>query len=121
MRPDHLVLERVEARPQGRAIGTSVDPVMLEVFNNLYMSIAEQMGLRLANTAYSVTSRSAWIFLRGVRPAGTAYRQRPHMPVHLGSMGESVRAVMVANRGRMKAGNVYVLNAPYNGGRICPT
>src|SRR6266581_3387608 len=121
MQPDHLVLERVEARPQRRAIGTSVDPVMLEVFNNLYMSIAEQMGLRLANTAYSVNIKERLDFSCAVFDQdGNLIANAPHMPVHLGSMGESVRAVIVANRGRMKAGNVYVLNAPYNGGTHLP-
>src|SRR2546421_4451546 len=121
MRSDRLVLERVEARPQGRAIGTRVDPVMLEVFNNLYMSIAEQMGLRLANTAYSVNIKERLDFSCAVFDReGQLIANAPHMPVHLGSMGESVRAVIVANRGRMKAGNVYVLNAPYNGGTHLP-
>src|SRR5207237_232395 len=121
MRSDRLVLERAEARPQGRAIGTRVDPVMLEVFNNLYMSIAEQMGLRLANTAYSVNIKERLDFSCAVFDReGQLIANAPHMPVHLGSMGESVRAVIVANRGRMKAGNVYVLNAPYNGGTHLP-
>src|SRR6266571_660983 len=121
MRSDHLVLERVEERPQGRAIGTRVDPVMLEVFNNLYMSIAEQMGLRLANTAYSVNIKERLDFSCAVfDQQGQLIANAPHMPVHLGSMGESVRAVIGANRGRIKAGNVYVLNAPYNGGTHLP-
>src|SRR6266850_257277 len=121
MRPDHLVLERVEARPQGRAIGTSVDPVMLEVFNNLYMSIAEQMGLRLANTAYSVNIKERLDFSCAVfDQQGQLIANAPHMPVHLGSMGESVRAVIRENRERMKPGDVYVLNAPYNGGTHLP-
>ncbi|TMH72239.1 MAG: 5-oxoprolinase [Betaproteobacteria bacterium] len=121
MRPDHIVLERVEARPQRRAIGTRVDPVMLEVFNNLYMSIAEQMGLRLANTAYSVNIKERLDFSCAVFDRqGSLIANAPHMPVHLGSMGESVRVVIGANRGRMKAGNVYVLNAPYNGGTHLP-
>src|SRR5437879_3084629 len=121
MRSDRLVLERVEERPQSRAIGTRVDPVMLEVFNNLYMSIAEQMGLRLANTAYSVNIKERLDFSCAVFDQnGQLIANAPHMPVHLGSMGESVRAVFGANRGRMKAGNVYVLNAPYNGGTHLP-
>jgi 5-oxoprolinase (ATP-hydrolysing) len=121
MRSNHIVLERVEARPERRAIGTRVDPVMLEVFNNLYMSIAEQMGLRLANTAYSVNIKERLDFSCAVFDRqGNLIANAPHMPVHLGSMGESVRAVIGANRGRMKAGNVYVLNAPYNGGTHLP-
>src|SRR6266851_3267937 len=120
-RLDHMVLERVEARPARAAIGTSVDPVKLEVFNNLYMSIAEQMGLRLANTAYSVNIKERLDFSCAVFDRqGNLIANAPHMPVHLGSMGESVRVVIGANRGRMKAGNVYVLNAPYNGGTHLP-
>src|SRR6266436_5268620 len=121
MRSNHIVLERVEARPQRRAIGTRADPVMLEVFNNLYMSIAEPMGLRLANTAYSVNIKERLDFSCAVFDRqGNLIANAPHMPVHLGSMGESVRVVIGANRGRMKAGNVYVLNAPYNGGTHLP-
>ena len=120
-RLDHLVLERVEARPQRTAIGTSVDPVMLEIFNNLYMSIAEQMGLRLANTAYSVNIKERLDFSCAVfDQQGQLIANAPHMPVHLGSMGESVRTVIRENAGRMKPGDVYVLNAPYNGGTHLP-
>src|SRR5712691_6809113 len=118
---DHMVLERVEARPARAAIGTSVDPVKLEVFNNLYMSIAEQMGLRLANTAYSVNIKERLDFSRAVFDReGNLIANAPHMPVHLGSMGESVRTVIRENGRRMKAGDVYVLNAPYNGGTHLP-
>src|SRR2546427_948232 len=121
MRPNHIVLERVEARPQRRAIGTRADPVMLEVFNNLYMSIAEQMGLRLANTAYSVNIKERLDFSCAVFDReGNLIANAPHMPVHLGSMGESVQTVIRENRGRMKAGDVYVLNAPHNGGTHLP-
>ncbi len=121
IRSDHLVLERVQPRPHRPAIGTSVDPVMLEVFNNLYMSIAEQMGLRLANTAYSVNIKERLDFSCAVfDQGGNLIANAPHMPVHLGSMGESVRTVIDENRGRIKAGNVYVLNAPYNGGTHLP-
>ena len=118
---DHLVLARVEARSQRMAIGTSVDPVMLEIFNNLYMSIAEQMGLRLANTAYSVNIKERLDFSCAVfNEAGELIANAPHMPVHLGSMGESIRTVIRENAGSMKSGNVYVLNAPYNGGTHLP-
>ena len=118
---DHLVLERVEARPQRVAIGTSVDPVMLEIFNNLYMSIAEQMGLRLANTAYSVNIKERLDFSCAVfNQNGELIANAPHMPVHLGSMGESIRTVIRENTGKMNAGDVYVLNAPYNGGTHLP-
>jgi 5-oxoprolinase (ATP-hydrolysing) len=118
---EHMVLERVRARPRAIAIGTSVDPVKLEIFNNLYMSIAEQMGLRLANTAYSVNIKERLDFSCAVFDRdGNLIANAPHMPVHLGSMGESVRAVIRENRGRMKAGDVYMLNAPYNGGTHLP-
>lgn len=118
---NHLVLERVEALPERRAIGTSADPVMLEIFNNLFMSIAEQMGLRLQNTAYSVNIKERLDFSCAIFDAGgNLVANAPHMPVHLGSMGESIKTVMRRNAGRMKAGDVYVLNDPYNGGTHLP-
>ncbi|MSQ69760.1 MAG: 5-oxoprolinase [Betaproteobacteria bacterium] len=117
----HLVLRRVEKRPDRVAIGTRVDPVMLEVFNNLYMSIAEQMGLRLENTAYSVNIKERLDFSCALFDAhGQLIANAPHLPVHLGSMGESIKTVMRENAGKMKPGNVYVLNAPYNGGTHLP-
>lgn len=118
---DHLVLRRVEALPERHAIGTSADPVMLEVFNNLFMSIAEQMGLRLQNTAYSVNIKERLDFSCAIFDQdGKLVANAPHMPVHLGSMGESIKAVMRKNTGTMKAGDVYVLNDPYNGGTHLP-
>ena len=121
IRLGHLVLERVVPRPARVAVGTSVDPVMLEIFNNLYMSIAEQMGLRLANTAYSVNIKERLDFSCALFDRqGRLIANAPHMPVHLGSMGESVRTVMRENAGKMKPGDVYVLNAPYNGGTHLP-
>jgi 5-oxoprolinase (ATP-hydrolysing) len=118
---DHLVLRRVEALPERHAIGTSADPVMLEVFNNLFMSIAEQMGLRLQNTAYSVNIKERLDFSCAIFDHdGNLVANAPHMPVHLGSMGESIKAVMRKNAGMMKAGDVYVLNDPYNGGTHLP-
>src|SRR3989449_432763 len=120
-RLDHMVLERAEARPARAAIGTGVDPVKLEVFNNLDMSIAEQMGLRLANTAYSVNIKERLDFSCAVFDRqGYLIANAPHMPVHLGSMGESVQTVIRENRGRIKAGDVTMLNAPYNGGTHLP-
>lgn len=117
----HLVLRRVEALPERHAIGTSADPVMLEVFNNLFMSIAEQMGLRLQNTAYSVNIKERLDFSCAIFDhEGSLVANAPHMPVHLGSMGESIKAVMRKNAGKMKAGDVYVLNDPYNGGTHLP-
>jgi 5-oxoprolinase (ATP-hydrolysing) len=118
---NHLVLERTTPRKTRAAVGTTVDPVMLEIFNNLYMSIAEQMGLRLQNTAYSVNIKERLDFSCALFDAeGNLIANAPHMPVHLGSMGESVRTVIRLNAGAMKPGNVYVLNAPYNGGTHLP-
>ncbi|HJS39397.1 MAG TPA: hydantoinase B/oxoprolinase family protein [Burkholderiales bacterium] len=118
---DHLVLERVVPREKRVALGTEADPVMLEIFNNLYMSIAEQMGLRLQNTAYSVNIKERLDFSCALFDAdGQLIANAPHMPVHLGSMGESIKTVIRENAGKMKPGNVYVLNAPYNGGTHLP-
>jgi 5-oxoprolinase (ATP-hydrolysing) len=118
---DHLVLERAVPRQGGVAVGTRVDPVMLEIFNNLYMSIAEQMGLRLQNTAYSVNIKERLDFSCALFDAqGNLIANAPHMPVHLGSMGESIKTVIRLNSAKMKPGNVYVLNAPYNGGTHLP-
>ena len=116
-----LILERAKERSGRTAIGTSVDPVMLEIFNNLYMSIAEQMGLRLQNTAYSVNIKERLDFSCALfDAAGNLIANAPHMPVHLGSMGESIKTVIRLNAGKMKSGDVYVLNAPYNGGTHLP-
>jgi 5-oxoprolinase (ATP-hydrolysing) len=118
---DHLVLERTRPRKSHSAVGTQVDPVMLEIFNNLYMSIAEQMGLRLQNTAYSVNIKERLDFSCALFDGdGNLIANAPHMPVHLGSMGESIKTVIRNNTGRMQPGNVYVLNAPYNGGTHLP-
>ncbi|MBT6117422.1 MAG: 5-oxoprolinase, partial [Rhodospirillaceae bacterium] len=117
----HLVLRRVKALPKRVAVGTSVDPVMLEVFNNLFMSIAEQMGVTLENTAYSVNIKERLDFSCAIfDPEGFLIANAPHMPVHLGSMGESVMVVIRQNKGRMKPGDVYCLNAAYNGGTHLP-
>ncbi|MBD8627328.1 hydantoinase B/oxoprolinase family protein [Oxalobacteraceae sp. CFBP 8753] len=117
----HLVLQRVEALPERRAIGTTADPVMLEIFNNLFMSIAEQMGLRLQNTAHSVNIKERLDFSCAIFDQdGNLVANAPHMPVHLGSMGESIKTVMRENAGRMHAGDVYILNDPYNGGTHLP-
>jgi 5-oxoprolinase (ATP-hydrolysing) len=118
---DHLVLTRVEARPERRAIGTSADPVMLEIFNNLFMSIAEQMGLRLQNTAYSVNIKERLDFSCAIFDAtGNLIANAPHMPVHLGSMGESIKTVIRENSGSMRPGDVFMLNDPYHGGTHLP-
>ncbi|WP_020203690.1 hydantoinase B/oxoprolinase family protein [Cupriavidus sp. WS] len=118
---DHLVLTRAVPRPQRRAVGTDADPVMLEVFNNLFMSIAEQMGQRLQNTAYSVNIKERLDFSCAIfDAAGNLIANAPHMPVHLGSMGESIKTVIARNAGGMADGDVYVLNHPYNGGTHLP-
>lgn len=118
---DHLVLVRIKAREARKAIGTSVDPVMLEVFNNLFMNIAEQMGLQLQNTAYSVNIKERLDFSCALFDAqGNLIANAPHMPVHLGSMSESIKTVREGNAGKMKPGDVYALNDPYHGGTHLP-
>ena len=118
---DHLVLERVQPREIRHAIGTDVDPVMLEVFNNLFMNIAEQMGLQLQNTAYSVNIKERLDFSCALFDAdGNLIANAPHMPVHLGSMSESIKTVIAGNAGRMQPGDVYALNDPYHGGTHLP-
>ena len=117
----NLLLNRVVPLERKSAPGTSVDPVMLEVFNNLYMSIAEQMGFTLQNTAHSVNIKERLDFSCAIfDPEGNLVANAPHMPVHLGSMSESVRTVIRENYGSMQPGDVYVLNAPYNGGTHLP-
>jgi len=118
---DHIVLERSVPRAQTFAVGTTVDPVLLEVFNNLFMNIAEQMGLQLQNTAYSVNIKERLDFSCALfDAAGHLIANAPHMPVHLGSMGESIQTVVRENAGRMQPGDVYVLNDPYHGGTHLP-
>jgi len=117
---DHLVLVRAKALVQNAAIGTKADPVMLEIFNNLFMSIAEQMGVTLQNTAYSVNIKERLDFSCAVFDQTAALvANAPHMPVHLGSMDKSVETV-IANNPVIKPGDVYCLNAPYNGGTHLP-
>ncbi len=117
----NLVVRRVEAQAPRVAIGTNCDPVMLEVFNNLFMSIAEQMGYTLQNTALSVNVKERLDFSCAIfDPSGALIANAPHMPVHLGSMGESVRAVIRSNRDNINAGDAFVLNNPYNGGTHLP-
>jgi len=118
---DHLELERYQARPVRHAAGTQVDPVLLEVFNNLFMNIAEQMGLQLQNTAHSVNIKERLDFSCALFDAeGNLIANAPHMPVHLGSMGESIRTVIRENAGAMHPGDVFVLNDPYHGGTHLP-
>jgi 5-oxoprolinase (ATP-hydrolysing) len=118
---NHLVLTRVVKLKRASAIGTRADPVMLEVFNNLFMSIAEQMGVALQNTAYSVNIKERLDFSCAVFAAnGTLVANAPHMPVHLGSMDRSVETIIRDNKGRIAPGDVYAINAPYNGGTHLP-
>jgi 5-oxoprolinase (ATP-hydrolysing) len=118
---NHLVMNRVEARQQRKAVGTTADPVMLEVFNNLFMSIAEQMGLRLQNTAFSVNIKERLDFSCALFDAdGNLIANAPHIPVHLGSMGESIKTIMHENAGKMRQGDVFMLNDPYHGGTHLP-
>ena len=118
---NHLVLRRVRKRKRAHAIGTRADPVMLEVFNNLFMSIAEQMGVALQNTAYSVNIKERLDFSCAVFDGtGSLVANAPHMPVHLGSMDRAVETVIRMNRGNIRAGDVYAINAPYNGGTHLP-
>ena len=117
----HLVMSRATPRPKASAAGTDADPVMLEIFNNLFMSIAEQMGATLANTSYSVNIKERLDFSCAVFDRdGGLIANAPHMPVHLGSMGESIQVVIRENKATMKPGDVYALNAPYNGGTHLP-
>lgn len=118
---DHIVMTRAIAKKRAHAIGTKADPVMLEVFNNLFMSIAEQMGVTLQNTAYSVNIKERLDFSCAVfNREGALVANAPHMPVHLGSMDRSVETIIDLNKGRMKPGDVFALNAPYNGGTHLP-
>jgi len=118
---DHLVLARIAPRKSGTAIGTAVDPVLLEIFNNLFMSIAEQMGMRLQNTAYSVNIKERLDFSCALFDRdGNLIANAPHMPVHLGSMSESIKTVMRENAGKVIPGDAYVINDPYHGGTHLP-
>lgn len=118
----NLLLERVVPLPARVAIGTDVDPIMLEVFNSRFMACAEQMGEALRATAYSVNIKERLDFSCAVFDAtGALIANAPHIPVHLGSMGESIRTVIASRGGGgMNRGDVYMLNAPYNGGTHLP-
>src|SRR6202011_3172907 len=115
-----LDMQRIRPRAARRAAGTQVDPVMLELFNNIFMNIAEQMGLRLQNTAYSVNIKERLDFSCALFDGtGALIANAPHMPVHLGSMSESIRTVIDRNP-QMRSGDVFVLNDPYPGGPNLP-
>jgi len=117
----HLLLERTLQRPGAGDLGTEADPVLLEIFNNLFMSIAEQMGARLESTAQSVNIKERLDFSCALfDPAGNLVANAPHMPVHLGSMGATVTEVIRRNAATMRPGNVYAVNDPYHGGTHLP-
>ncbi|MEA3011214.1 MAG: hypothetical protein QOJ91_2906 [Sphingomonadales bacterium] len=122
----NLILTRSAPRETAHAIGTAADPVMLEVFNNLFMAVAEEMGVALQNTASSVNIKERLDFSCALFDSGGALiANAPHIPVHLGSMGDSIRTIIDARgdardgRG-IRPGDVYVLNAPYRGGTHLP-
>jgi 5-oxoprolinase (ATP-hydrolysing) len=116
-----LVLTRIAPPPSGTAIGTQVDPVLLEVFNNRFMGVAEEMGLALQTSASSVNIRERLDFSCAVFDAeGGLVANAPHIPVHLGSMSESIRVVIRERGATMRPGDVYMLNAPHAGGTHLP-
>ncbi|MFP4304455.1 MAG: hydantoinase B/oxoprolinase family protein [Rhodosalinus sp.] len=118
---DHILMTRAEAARRADALGTGADPVLLEVFNNLFMNIAEQMGVALQKTARSVNIKERLDFSCAVFDAdGALVANAPHMPVHLGSMDRSVETVIRLNAGDVRPGDVFALNAPYNGGTHLP-
>ena len=118
---NHLVLTRSTPRPKREAVGTRAEPVMLEIFNNLFMSIAERMGVTLANTAHSVNIKERLDFSCALfDTAGGLIANAPHLPVHLGAMGESVRVIATENAGKMRPGDAFMLNNPYHGGTHLP-
>ncbi|MBT9312733.1 hydantoinase B/oxoprolinase family protein [Leptothoe kymatousa] len=127
---NHLILSKVsvaQAAPSQAAPSQTAqtlakpDPVMLEIFNNLFMAIAEQMGFTLQKTSYSVNIKERLDFSCAIFDhRGQLVANAPHIPVHLGSMGESIKSLMAAKGHRLKRGDVYILNNPYNGGTHLP-
>ncbi|MGW3910887.1 hydantoinase B/oxoprolinase family protein [Streptomyces sp. NPDC005070] len=116
----HLVMERA-AVTESSDLGTQADPVLLEVFNNLFMSIAEQMGARLESTAQSVNIKERLDFSCALfDPDGNLVANAPHIPVHLGSMGTSVQEVLRRRGDGMRPGDTYAVNDPYHGGTHLP-
>ncbi len=123
-RPDaagNLILERHIPKAREREIGTDADPVLLEVFNNLFMSVADQMGATLANTSWSVNIKERLDFSCAIfDERGDLVANAPHVPVHLGSMSDSIRTIMRENAGDIHPGDAFMLNSPYNGGTHLP-
>ncbi|MFS2003516.1 hydantoinase B/oxoprolinase family protein [Duganella sp. CT11-25] len=120
--PDHtLLLERVAAAGSAHKMTTAVHPIHLEIFNNLFMAIAKQMGTTLENTAYSVNMKERLDFSCAIFDRhGNLIANAPHIPVHLGSMSDSVLCVIRQHAATMAPGDAYVLNVPYNGGTHLP-
>ncbi|NOZ66226.1 MAG: 5-oxoprolinase [Alphaproteobacteria bacterium] len=117
----NLILERMAPVTHAPAPGTDADPIRLEIFNNLFMSIAEQMGAVLEKVAHSVNMKERLDFSCALFDGdGHLVANAPHMPVHLGSMGASVKRIITANRGQMTEGDSFLLNDPYNGGTHLP-
>ncbi len=117
----NLILSRTEAMARPPAAGTTADPVLLEVFNNLFMSVADQMGATLANTAWSVNIKERLDFSCAIFDAqGDLVANAPHVPVHLGSMSHAVKVVMAAVAQTARPGDAWMLNSPYNGGTHLP-
>ncbi len=117
----NLILERTTPVARGHAVGTHADPVLLEVFNNLFMSVADQMGATLANTAWSVNIKERLDFSCAIFDAqGDLVANAPHVPVHLGSMSHAVKVVIAATKGTAREGDAWMLNSPYNGGTHLP-
>ena len=118
---DDLILTRTQQINRTSAIGTSVDPSMLEIFNNLFMNVAEQMGMVLENTASSVNIKERLDFSCALfSPTGELIANAPHVPVHLGSMSESIKTIIRENSSTMSSGDAFLINAPYNGGTHLP-
>lgn len=118
---NHLLLNRKIPLPNLTAIGTDADPVMLEIFNNRFMSIAEQMGYTLQNTAHSVNIKERLDFSCALFDRrGNLIANAPHIPVHLGSMGESVKSLIRTQFKKMHCGDVFLINSPYHGGTHLP-
>src|SRR5208337_4083089 len=119
---DHMLLRRTEPRATRVAAGSEKpDPVLLELFNNLFMNVAEQTGAVLQNTALSVNIKERLDFSCAVFDAeGRLVANAPHIPVHLGAMGESVQTVLRLRHQTLQPGDVVALNDPYNGGTHLP-
>jgi len=117
-----IFLNRTKAKEREAAVGTDTcDPIMLEIFNNLFMSVAEQMGATLENVSHSVNIKERLDFSCALFDQdGNLIANAPHVPVHLGSMSESVKSVISTYDGKMGPGDVYVQNNPYNGGTHIP-